>query len=172
MPVAFLVDNCNNVYISGYNASSFGGGLEITDDALYDTGGFYLAAYSEDLEEIEYGTFYTEGHVDGGTSRFDKNGTVYQAVCSGGGFATTTDAWATDQEPSWDVGVFKINFDVSGVNAASSVPDLAGCAPYEVEFSNYSVGDQFEWDFGDGTTSTEFEPTYTYTDPGSIHSGA
>jgi PKD repeat protein len=163
VPDAFLVDHCNNIYISSYQAN---GTLPTTPDALYTTGGFYLAVYTEDLAELEYGTFYTGNHVDGGTSRFDKNGTVYQAVCSGGGFATTPDAWATGQSNGWDIGVFKIDFDVSGVNSAITASDLSGCAPYVVQFQNFSVGDQFLWNFGDGTISTEFEPEHTYTVPG------
>ncbi len=163
VPDAFLVDNCNNIYISGYSAF---GTLETTADALFTDGGFYLAVYSENIEDLEYGTMYTGDHVDGGTSRFDKNGTVYQAVCSGGGFSTTSDAWATDQSTGWDIGVFKINFDVSGVNASVGGSDINGCAPFVTTFENYSTGDQFLWDLGDGTTSTEFEPTHTYSDPG------
>jgi gliding motility-associated-like protein len=163
VPDAFLVDVCNNIYISSYQAS---GSLPTTGDALYTTGGFYLAVFSEELEALEYGTFYTGNHVDGGTSRFDKNGTVYQAVCSGGGFATTPDAWATTQSTGWDIAVFKIDFDVSGVNSAITVPDLSGCAPYEAQFQNFSVGNQFFWDFGDGGTSTEFEPLHVYEEPG------
>lgn len=166
VPIAFLVDHCNNVYISSHNAN---GDLPLTADALYSEIGdqFYLAVLTEDLEDLEFGTRYTSNHVDGGTSRFDKNGTVYQAVCSGGGFATTADAWATDQIPWWDIGVFKIDFDVSGVNSAITGSDVTGCAPFEVQFSNFSVGDQFFWDFGDGTTSTEFEPSHIYLEPGS-----
>ncbi|MFN4957981.1 MAG: hypothetical protein ACK5ZY_11920, partial [Cyclobacteriaceae bacterium] len=56
-----------------------------------------------------YGTFLggsqSKTHVDGGTSRFDKGGVVYHAVCSGcaafnstGGptsdFPTTANAWS------------------------------------------------------------------------------
>ncbi|MCA1762249.1 MAG: hypothetical protein LC664_04570 [Flavobacteriales bacterium] len=36
-PVAFLVDRCDRVYISAYSAA---GGLPLTDDALFQTGGF------------------------------------------------------------------------------------------------------------------------------------
>lgn len=170
VPIAFLVDHCNNVYISAHGASTWGGAeLPLTGDALYDgTNGesFYLAVLNEDLEDLEFGTMYTSNHVDGGTSRFDKNGTVYQAVCSGGDFATTADAWATNQSTGWDIGVFKIDFDVSGVNSAITGSDVNGCAPFEVQFENFSVGDIFLWDFGDGTTSTEFEPSHIYEDPG------
>lgn len=170
VPIAFMVDHCNNVYLSAHGASTWGGNdLPLTADALYDGSGgesFYLAVLSEDMAEFEFGTMYTGNHVDGGTSRFDKNGTVYQAVCSGGGFATTADAWATDQSTGWDVGVFKIEFDVSGVNSAITGSDVNGCAPFEVVFENFSVGDIFEWDFGDGSTSNEFEPSHVYLEPG------
>ena len=39
--------------------------------------------------------------------------------------------------------------------------------PLLVEFSNYSIGaDQVEWDFGDGFTSINFNPTHHYMSPG------
>lgn len=163
-PVAFLVDRCDRVYISAFQAAS---GLPLTDDALFTTGGFYLAAFENDLDTLSFSTYYSEGHVDGGTSRFDKSGIVYQGVCSGGNFTTTDGAFAEDQFTSWDVGVFKIDFQLSGVNAAFSAPsELDGCAPHEISFSNFSVGDTYQWDFGDGTTSTEFEPVHIFQEPG------
>ncbi|WP_306641367.1 PKD domain-containing protein [Sanyastnella coralliicola] len=166
VPVAFLVDRCDNIYISAYSA---GGDLSLTDDAVYDTGGFYLAAYGEDISTLEFASYYGANHVDGGTSRFDKNGIIYQGVCSGGGFPTNADAYATDQSIGWDIGVFKMDFQVSGVNAAitASADALNGCAPHTIEFNNYSVGNIYTWDFGDGSPlNNEFEPEHTYTEPG------
>lgn len=163
-PVAFLVDVCDNIYISGYNSSS---GLPTTANALYTTGSFYLAAFEPDMANILFGTYYGGSHVDGGTSRFDKNGIVYQGVCSGGGFPTTTWAHATTQSIGWDIGVFKIDFGVAGVNAAGASAINTGCAPIEVDFSNASSGDTWLWDFGDGSPEVEaFEPSHTYTEPG------
>lgn len=165
-PVAFLVDRCDNVYISTHQANS---GLPTTSDAVFTSGGFYLAAYGQDLETLEFSTYYTGNHVDGGTSRFDKSGIVYQGVCSGGGFNTNPDAWAPQQNTGWDIGVFKMDFQVSGVNASltASAEALNGCAPHTVDFNNYSVGNIYEWDFGDGSpVSNEFEPSHTYVEPG------
>ncbi|MBN2238680.1 MAG: Ig-like domain-containing protein [Dehalococcoidales bacterium] len=44
----------------------------------------------------------------------------------------------------------------------------SGDAPHYVEFSDTSSGNPYEWlwDFGDGTTSTEQNPSHTYSTPG------
>lgn len=164
-PVAFLVDVCDNVYISGYNSAQ---GLPTTPNALYNDDSFYLAAFEPDLGNILFGTYYGGSHVDGGTSRFDKNGIVYQGVCSGGqSMQTTPWAYAPINQISWDIGVFKIDFGVAGVNAAGASAINTGCAPVEVDFSNESSGDTWLWDFGDGSPVVEaFEPGHTYTEPG------
>ncbi|WP_216679131.1 DUF7948 domain-containing protein [Hymenobacter siberiensis] len=110
-PTAFLVDRCDRVYVCGWggmvngrylpdfpaaNPYQEGNGsttrLPLTADALQsntDGNDFYLAQFSAGLTALTYGTYYGnvdpngEGeHVDGGTSRFDPRGVVYQAVCS------------------------------------------------------------------------------------------
>jgi gliding motility-associated-like protein len=44
-----------------------------------------------------------------------------------------------------------------------------GCAPYNAYFNNTSLaGRQFYWDFGDGTTSTDVNPTHLYADTGTF----
>ncbi len=162
-PVAFMVDLCNNVYTSAYNAVGF----NASEDALFQTGGFFVGVYTPNMADREYGTYYTGGHVDGGTSRFDKQGIIYQGVCSGGGFNTTDNAWATDQVTFWDVGVFKIDLEIESVNAvAGAAGYLTGCAPHTAVFQNFSSGESFEWNFGNGQTSSDFEPTLTYDEAG------
>jgi len=53
------------------------------------------------------------------------------------------------------------------VNAFFNVPELQGCAPYDVQFTNLAtVGAFVSWDFGDGTVSSEQNPVYTFSDPG------
>ena len=103
-PTAFLVDRCDRVYVCGWggqvnepgytylDANGTTDGLPTTPDAAQpgtDGSDFYLAQFSAGLRDLTYGTFYgnpdpnSEGeHVDGGTSRFDPRGIVYQAVCS------------------------------------------------------------------------------------------
>jgi len=54
---------------------------------------------------------------------------------------------------------------VDGVLADFDASYTENCAvPFTVNFQNYSInGSSFEWDFGDGNTSTEVNPTHTYT---------
>ncbi|MEO8069137.1 MAG: PKD domain-containing protein, partial [Flavobacteriales bacterium] len=166
VPVAFLVDVCEHIYISGYQ--TYSGGFDTTPGALYLTGGFYLAAYDVDMIGLLYGTYYEgAGHVDGGTSRFDSNGIIYQGVCTSGPFPTTPTAFSNVQPQSWDIGVFKIDFQVAGVNAAGAGTINQGCAPIQIDFLNSSTGNQWLWDFGDGSPlDTANTPSHTYTAPG------
>lgn len=95
---AFLVDNCQRVYISGWGSrpdqavpsNSFKlRNMPITPDAFQSTTDgqdFHILVLEENMSEILYGTYFggnrTGDHVDGGTSRFDKRGAIYQSVCS------------------------------------------------------------------------------------------
>jgi gliding motility-associated-like protein len=162
-PVAFMVDLCNGVYISAFGTNSE---FVASDDAIFSSGGFYVGVFEPGMTDHIYGTFYSGNHVDGGTSRFDKQGIVYQGVCSGGGFNTTDEAWSTTQS-GWDIGVFKIDFEIETVNAvASAAGQLSGCVPHTVTFENFSEGEDYIWDFGNGDQSTEYEPVYVYEEPG------
>ncbi|MCS7029327.1 MAG: PKD domain-containing protein [Bacteroidia bacterium] len=52
-------------------------------------------------------------------------------------------------------------------NAAFDLSAKKGCAPFTVAFTNNStLADAFEWNFGDGYTSTVSNPTHTYTSAG------
>lgn len=107
-PTAFLVDECERIFVSGWGGEvnsepSFLGGntyrMPVTPDAWQgntDGSDFYLSIFSKNLEELVYATFFGGGirdgevgeHVDGGTSRFDRKGIVYQSVCGGCGGGT------------------------------------------------------------------------------------
>lgn len=52
--------------------------------------------------------------------------------------------------------------------AAFSATPLTGAAPLQVAFVDQSTGDitHWQWNFGDGATSTERNPTHIYTSPG------
>jgi len=164
-----MVDKCNGIYFSGYQSTE---GLPTTPDAI-DTGGyvFYLGVLEPNATALQFGTYYGDAyHVDGGTSRFDKAGRVYQGVCSCSGSVmnTTPDAWATTQSTFCDIGVFKIDFDIATVTAtALAEPSTSGCAPFSVDF-NYTGQDaeSIQWFYGTGDSSSIFDPTYTFENAG------
>ncbi len=170
VPVAFMVDKCDGIYFSGYEAS---GGLPLTNDALANAPGtFYLGVLEPLATGLSYGTYYGNAdHVDGGTSRFDKGGVVYQGVCScvfTGLLNTTSNAWATGQSTDCDVGAFKIDFDIETVTAQGTAnPATSGCVPFDVQFT-YTGQDAvaWQWDFDDGGQSNDMDPFHTYTEAG------
>lgn len=182
-PAAFLVDICGNIYISGWGRSLFSGapasGMPITQDAFQSNStsvDFYLLVIERDFADTLYGTYIGGGsageHVDGGTSRFDENGVVYQSVCGGCGgfsdFTTSPGAWS-DQNLSDNCNnlIFKFDFELIP-NAEFSIDNNIGCAPFTVTFDNFSTdSDSYLWDFGNGdTTSVIFEPVVTFDTAG------
>lgn len=197
-PTAFLVNECENLLISGWggntNYSYIGGNtynLPITDNAFQkytDGSDFYLMVLLQDAKELVYGTYIGEyggrgDHVDGGTSRFDKRGIVYQSVCAscGGtnGFPTTQGAWSSTNNsmyPSRNCNNAVLKFDLTQLEARLETnspkfdnPGLsAGCWPLEIVFLNKSIGGRdYYWDFGNGQTSTKRDSIFiTYQDPG------
>lgn len=183
-PSAFLVDRCENVYVSGWGGNILGGsaltGMPTTANATQPSSGdgfnFYLFVLERNAQSMLYGTYFggnlSDEHVDGGTSRFDKNGIVYQSVCAGcwnnDDFPTTTGAWSnTNNSTGCNNGIFKFDFEIVP-QAEFSVDTFQGCAPLTITFSNSSgSSDTYLWDFGNGdTTSIDFNPIRTYTVPG------
>ena len=183
-PVAFLVDYCKNIYISGWGGSINAGygngtttGLPVTAgayDVTTDGSDFYCMVLERNAASLLYGTFFGgsgDEHVDGGTSRFDNNGTIYQAVCAGCGgtssFPTTPGVWSPSNSSSnCNLGLFKMEFNYNGIQAdANAAPNIIACdPPYDVNFVGSLPAVQHIWDFGDGSPiSTLYNPIHTYT---------
>lgn len=191
---AFLVDRCENVYVSGWgglinpsqpsvypNAGTTG--MPLTSDALdpsTDGADFYFFVLKKNATGQLYGSFFGQtgglvDHVDGGTSRFDQNGVIYQGVCAncngGAAFPTTTGAWATANGSSnCNMAMFKMAFNLSGVgadvsSAINGVPlDTAGCVPLTVVFTDGIRNAQsYIWNFGDGPDQGPFPAATGYT---------
>lgn len=174
-PTGFLVDLCGNLYMSAWGNTV---GLPMTPNAIDPVGGseFYLMALTPNAGGLLYGTSYGADnwdHVDGGTCRFDKNGTVYISVCTdAANWPTTANAVFPTDNNGWgyDVACYKFAFELGTVNAIISGIGLsAGCAPANVNFQNNSSqgsGVGYQWDFGNGGTSTSFNPSTVYNNPG------
>ncbi len=188
-PTAFLVSDCYDIYFSGWGGQlnvqdgqalwSTTNGFPVTLDAFQPTtsgSNFYISVLGQDAMTLKYGTFMggvtsPYNHVDGGTSRFDKQGRIYHAVCAScgattTGFTTTPGVWsATDNGPNCNLAAFK--FELSTIEAIIAVPQTVVCIPDPVFFSNNSAnGNSFFWDFGDNTTSTSENPSHLYSLPG------
>lgn len=53
------------------------------------------------------------------------------------------------------------------VRAFFNVPNLVGCQPYTVQFTNFATpGAAVTWQFGDGGSSFDTNPTHTFAQPG------
>ncbi len=193
-PTALLVDVCEQVYVSGWGGLVNTGfnpavgsmtGLPLSADAFQTTtdgSDFYFFVLGRNAVELLYASYFGGGtvsgvvsreHVDGGTSRFDERGVIYQAVCAGCGgldaFPTTPGSWSVENgSANCNLGTLKFSFELVGVEAASdAAPDVVGCAPFTVTFTNTSTGAaEYFWDFGDGSTSTDFEPSHLFDEVG------
>ena len=180
-PVAFLVDRCENVYVSGW-----GGGINVQQ--MYTTGNtsglasvnplpgippadgkdFYFFVMEKNATSQLFGSHFGQNgglgdHADGGTSRFDENGVIYQAVCAnctgGAVFPTPPGVWAsTNGSTNCNLAAIKIEMNFAGVGAAVQASinsvrnDSVGCVPLRVEFTDTLFkGKTFYWNFGDGS---------------------
>lgn len=196
-PTAFLVDRCENVYVSGWGGNVLANqtqqfptagtvGMTVTPDAIQsqtDGKDFYFFVLEKDATRQLFGSFFGQldppggnsaDHVDGGTSRFDPAGTIYQGVCAncGGGQFPITPGVVGPSNPSGrcNQAVIKIALDLSGVRGGikSNIDNVEGdtsdCTPTTVVFRDtIGLAPLYEWDFGDGTTLVTTTPNATHT---------
>ena len=201
-PIAFLVDRCENVYVSGW-----GGGINVGEKysnqntfdmpevnplpgiPAADGADFYFYVLEKNANSQFFGSHYGQNgglgdHVDGGTSRFDANGVIYQAICANCGgwnqnpstknirYPTTAGVVAPfNGSVACNELALKIEMNFAGVGSKvqasinAVVNDTAGCIPLKVIFTDVlRKGKKYYWDFGDGrkdiTTSNVDSNTY------------
>lgn len=184
-PTAFLVDVCGKIYLSGWGGNTnsnpqtgFTTGMDITPDAYQsstDGSDFYLMVIEDDASDIVFGSFFGGGvsseHVDGGTSRFNRKGQIYQSVCAGCGGNSDfpifpSDAVGPINNSSCNNGIFKFDFQLP-ISVADFFADPEGCVNSPVQFQNNSTTyEEIFWDFGDGVTSGLDNPIHNYDEPG------
>ncbi len=215
-PIAFLVDRCENVYVSGWGGSfnsqsgypnSGTAKLRVTPGngllPSTDNNDFYFFVLEKDAASQLYGGWFGQNggftdHVDGGTSRYDKNGVIYQGICANcendGSqfppviFPTTPGVWSPSNGATpvrsgaeCNMAAIKIAFELAGVGSGvqasiNGIPDdTSGCAALKVDFTDtLNQGKIYVWDFGDGSKrDTTFTPnnkdSHTYTNIGTYH---
>ena len=205
-PVAFLIDRCENIYVSGWGGWIIGGetdpyglagtaGMPTTPDAskrVSDNRDFYFIVLQKNAASLLYGTFFGQNdnnksiseHVDGGTSRYDQNGVIYQGICAncnGGAsspFPTTIGVWApfNGASPGCNEAAVKIAFNFAGVAAGlrasvnGRLGDTSGCVPLDTDLQDtVRNAKSYIWNFGDGSPDTAtigYEVHHTYNLPG------
>jgi gliding motility-associated-like protein len=181
-PIAFLVDRCENVYVSGWGGSiNFGYGYsnsgtnglpevdQIPGLPAADGSDFYFFVLKKNAQSQLFGSHFGQDggvgdHVDGGTSRFDANGVIYQAMCGNCGnpgniFPTypngPTYPWsATNNSYNCNLAAVKIDMNFAGVattiqsSIAGVLNDTLGCLPVLVSFRDtLQKGVKYFWNF-------------------------
>ena len=182
-PTAFMVDDCKNVYLSGWGGNVGGQsgntiGLPTTPDAKDSTtngNDFYFLVLDGSWKKLEYASFFGKNsaeHVDGGTSRFSNDGTIYQAICAGCGkqsFPTfPANAYShVNGSQNCNLGSTKIVFNYQDPVVDITLNPDTSCVPFTLQYTNKSSNvDVLIWNFGDGTTGSGNNPVKVYKDTG------
>ncbi len=188
-PTAFLVDRCFNMYASGWGGDIAGGELDKNlNNNMYTSPGafqsttdgndFYLYVLNGNADSVLYATFYggnqSDDHVDGGTSRFDKDGIIYQSVCascftSSNDFPTTPNAYSRTKGSitnHCNNAVFKYDFEILPI--ANFISDstefcLGNNDTVAITLTDLSVrADKITWDFYGTLVQSNFSDTTIY----------
>ncbi|MGB1037635.1 MAG: gliding motility-associated C-terminal domain-containing protein [Bacteroidia bacterium] len=166
---AFLVDECGKLFVSGWggNTDELGfslfntelSNMPLTSDAVQrttDGNDFYIAVFDEDAKKLIYGTYFggdkTNDHVDGGTSRFDKRGVIYQSVCS---------SCPTDQS-----GYYSSDFPTSdGAYAEKNKSYRCSNASFKFAAINFNAPPNMKDTLYEVIATEDLSFTYEITDP-------
>ncbi len=130
-PTAFLVDYCQNIYVSGWGgdlgsdgAKTLTNNMPLSDDHFSDTtdnNDFYFYVVNNNLDSLIYGSYLgatnSADHVDGGTSRFSKSGVIFQSICAScsgvNDFPTSPNsAFPTERGPRCNNALLKFDFQI------------------------------------------------------------
>ncbi len=150
--------------IDAYAALTYGGTPPVADFSGTPTSG--CVSLTVDFTDMSSGdpTSWSWDFGDGvGTSTAQNPSYTYNAAGNYTVTLTATNEYGSDTET-------KTNYiSVSDVPVAGfSGSPTSGQAPLTVDFTDESTGNptSWSWDFGDGGTSVDQNPTYTYNDSG------
>lgn len=186
-PTAMMVDFCGNVYLSGWggspNTEGTTDGLVTTANAIKSTTDgrdFYFLVMEPSWKNASLATYFGGSgreHVDGGTSRFDSKGRIFQAVCAGCGGTSSYPAFPsnayslTNNSFNCNLAVTVIDLDVQTARAEVSAP-VEFCYPGGLALSDSSENvDIWYISWGDGQTaiSDSTLPGHFYGAPGTYN---
>ncbi|MBC7381999.1 MAG: gliding motility-associated C-terminal domain-containing protein [Bacteroidia bacterium] len=168
---AFLVDNCGRIFISGWGGTNGVGStylLPVTSNAIKpstDGHDFYLLVLGKNAGKVLFASYYggnsSHDHVDGGTSRFDKKGFIYQSVCAScdapvSDFPTTASAvYKTKSTERCSNAAFKIRFNFSEALFNYVIDSCSGTITFSSQTPD-AIG--YQWFFPNGQISTDEKP--------------
>jgi gliding motility-associated-like protein len=175
---AFMVDDCGRIYVSSWGGTTSGintsrtDGMPVSASAFQtqtDGSDFYLMCLDKNASSLLYGTFLggsnpnvSGDHVDGGTSRFDKNGIVYQSMCAScpnaegvhfiSDLKTTPNAFSV-KNPSPRCSNAALKFDFQLKNAKFDF-NIDTCSSVFTFKKDPTITDPITWLLPDGKTIT------------------
>lgn len=191
-PTAFEVDSCGRLFLGGWGGgvnrmmngrTGYTSSLPLMNayQSTSDGSDFYLMALEADANRQLFGSYFggnrSEEHVDGGSSRFDKRGVLYQGVCAGCGgnsdFPTTAGAYSNRNNSSncnMAVFVFDFRYAIKLKAMFDIIKPANMCVPVVVSTrnrTNFPPGMvAYQWVCSNGQTSTVSAPNFTFTTPG------
>ena len=187
-PTALLVDDCGNTYFSGWggspNTEGNTNGLALTPNAVRTTTDgrdFYFLVLDPSWRSARLATYYgssSREHVDGGTSRFDKKGRIYQGVCAGCGGNSAYPAFpstaysTTNNSTNCNLAVTVIDMDIQNARLELTPDPPVFCIPNSFNILDSSSNVQaytIDWDDGNVSLDTGFITSHIYDTPGTYN---
>ena len=171
-PTALMVDDCGNTYFSGWggapNTEGNTFGLTTSLNAIQDsTDGrdLYFLVLDPAWKTPRLATYFGSTgreHVDGGTSRFDKSGRIFQAVCAGCGGNSDYPTFpsnvysTTNNSFNCNMAVTVIDLDINNARLDLTPVPSTYCLPDSFAIIDSSGSVQvYDVNWGDGTTSVD-----------------
>ena len=114
-------------------------------------------------------------HVDGGTSRFDRTGRIFQAVCAGCGGTSTYPTFpnnvyaSSNGSSNCNLAVTVIDLDVQNARVSVQPDPPVFCLPNTFSILDSSINVQdftVYWGDGNSTSSTSLQGGHVYASPG------
>lgn len=147
---------------SGWQQVNFATPVAISANTIY-VASYHAPVGRYAIDQGYFGSAHTKGPLSAPASGGAGGNGVYRY--GSGGFPTQS--WNASNY--WVDVVFSDAGGSAAPKAGFTMSATAGVAPLTVAFTDTSTGkiDGWNWDFADGTTSTQPSPSHTFTQPGS-----